>query len=300
MVLNMAATHLQILNLLGQGKDLYPLMDQEMLLEHLRFEDATTAHRFINTVFPESSVEQLEGIEVLIKLLVKRKASSAEAYEDPLNSLPYLIQGVHSKLNRITSILRSPVAPAKERFANNSKMPDAYSGSLRLKLLELLPIVVDLGYKAIDLELLRANTLGTCIDIFLGNPTNVFIHNGVSALLLLILKIGRQVLLEEAIVKCKILDKILHVFQEESKKPVATRADYFFHFIKLANEIEAIPSSHLKEMTRVNEAWVNFVKKDLNARNELDHRWSVLKPDRPPQREGIFGVRNREEALATI
>jgi len=130
-------------------------------------------------------------------------------------------------------------------------MPDAYSGSLRLKLLELLPIVVDLGYKAIDLELLRANTLGTCIDIFLGNPTNVFIHNDVSALLLLILKIGRQVLLEEAIVKCKILDKILHVFQEESKKPVATRADYFFHFIKLANEIEAIPSSHLKEMTRM-------------------------------------------------
>jgi len=60
MVLNMAATHLQILNLLGQGKDLYPLMDQEMLLEHLRFEDATTAHRFINTVFPEVRIFLLD------------------------------------------------------------------------------------------------------------------------------------------------------------------------------------------------------------------------------------------------
>jgi hypothetical protein len=40
----------------------------------------------------QSRVVRLEGIEVLMQLLKKRKASSAEAYGQALKDLPHLLQ----------------------------------------------------------------------------------------------------------------------------------------------------------------------------------------------------------------
>ena len=95
---------------------------------------------------------------------------------------------------------------------------------VRGQILELLPLIVDLGYKVLDAKLVQANTFATCIvrlpalwpsstwnatdpfprpppllhqDIFYSNPFNNFIHHGVNNFLMNALTTQRQALIDE-------------------------------------------------------------------------------------------------------
>lgn len=290
-----------VLRQLVEGEGLSPLVGRELLLEHLYIDNTKTAHRFFDSIFPESRVVRLEGIEVLMQLLKKRKASSAEAYGQALKDLPHLLQALHAKLDWITSMLRLPAAPRHEPPAkdNCAKLSEVSLGFLRLKILEMLPLIVDLGYKVLDAKLVQANTFATCIDIFYSNPFNNFIHHGVNNFLMNALITQRQALIDEAIVKCGLLDRMTNAFREEAKKPVAQRAGYLGHLAKLANEIAAIDSADFHTLLNSNSRWVRFVQRELRELNELDREWSKGRPERPARSDQSCGVRSREEALGS-
>jgi len=186
-------------------------------------------------------------------------------------------------------------------------------GRARLKVVELLAVLLQVGDEAVDGALMAANAMGLVMDLFARYPFNNLLHHQLFSMLAGMLSRASPPMVEHTFGACKLVAWLSGLPSEVTplQRPTGPppkgplRAGYLGHVTQIANLIvgAAAQQQAVADTLAGDDAWRRFVGGALQRRNEVEDvsRWECGRPtstemgdmgsegDEYQVRRGLFG-----------
>ncbi|KAJ1470763.1 SIT4 phosphatase-associated protein-domain-containing protein [Baffinella frigidus] len=212
-----------------------------------------------------------------------RHCTTASRWTGNTDMMP-VISEILDRLGDLVHVLRVP--PPMPVIVNTTGTLDPPLGSNRLKILEVMHLLIGLKNSEVDKVMIELGVLPTCLDLFFKYEWHNFLHNLVKKVVEIVVK-GENEELQRTLFsgEAKLLERIMdahHRNEEECKQAKATRKGYMGQLREMANmvvsesvaerEEEGAASNPGAAMMRAaldTEEWRAFVALFLKPLNEM-------------------------------
>lgn len=163
-------------------------------------------------------------------------------------------------------------------------------GRARLKVVELLAVLLHVGDEAVDGALIASNAMRLAMDLFAQYPFNNLLHHQVFYMLRGLLVRATPAMLTHTLGTCRLVSWLssLPVMVDPTPRPGAPppkgplRAGYLGHVTRMANLlVEAAASKQaVADALASDESWQRFAVGELQRRNEVEDvsQWECGRP----------------------
>ncbi|KAI8474021.1 MAG: SIT4 phosphatase-associated protein-domain-containing protein [Monoraphidium minutum] len=178
-------------------------------------------------------------------------------------------------LPALVSFLASQDADATQETPYGLLAPPL--GRARLKVVELLAVLLHVGDEAVEGALVAANAMGLVLDLFAQYPFNNLLHHQVHSMLEGVMGRASPAMVEHAFTTCRLVAWL-------SGLPVEgpLRAGYLGHVTQIANLVVAAAAQKqpVADALAGDAAWHAFVGGELQRRNEMEDvsHWECGRP----------------------
>jgi len=212
------------------------------------------------------------------------------------DSEPFIIAVKETIAKIIASIKLEKHATNLQPTQNQENPHDINPNQRRVSLCEIMLSFLKLQNSLIDSKIIENEGLAVLLDMFIKNPWNSILHNGLTKLFTFIIEHGSSALKENLLEQAKIIDFIIkesndseiQIYVKTGKK---TKKSYIAHLIILSNLIDGINDPIINNFCENHEGWQNFkieVLKQENDKNKgiIDKKLELLSEDETEQ-EGL-------------
>jgi hypothetical protein len=161
-------------------------------------------------------------------------------------------------------------------------------GRARLRIVELLAVLLRVGDDAVDAALIKAQSLQIVQELVVAYPFNNLLHHQMYALLLAVLRRASPVMVSHMFDDCQLVSWLLNLPQETTPIPrpgrtnkVPLRAGYLGHVTRIGQVLQeaAAQQQEIAEVLQANPSWPELLQQ-LSMRFELEDvsRWQCGRP----------------------
>lgn len=163
-------------------------------------------------------------------------------------------------------------------------------GRARLRIVELLAVLLRVGDDAVDAALIQAQSLQVVQELVAAYPFNNLLHHQMFALLLAVLRRASPVMVSHLFGECQLVTWLLQLPQEVSPAPrpgssssskVLLRAGYLGHVTRIGQVLQeaAAQQQEIADVLQANPSWPELLQQ-LAPRFELEDvtRWQCGRP----------------------
>lgn len=161
-------------------------------------------------------------------------------------------------------------------------------GRARLRIVELLAVLLRVGDDAVDAALIQAESLQIVQELFVAYPFNNLLHHQMYALLLAVLRRASPVMVSHMFGDCQLITWLLTLPQEVTPIPrpgrtnkIALRAGYLGHVTRIGQVLQeaAAQQQEIADVLQATPSWPELLQQ-LAPRFELEDvsRWQCGRP----------------------
>lgn len=161
-------------------------------------------------------------------------------------------------------------------------------GRARLRIVELLAVLLRVGDDAVDAALIKAQSLQIVQELVVAYPFNNLLHHQMYALLLAVLRRASPVMVSHMFDDCQLVSWLLNLPQEVTPIPrpgrtnkVPLRAGYLGHVTRIGQVLQeaAAQQQEIADVLQANPSWPELLQQ-LSTRFELEDvsRWQCGRP----------------------
>lgn len=161
-------------------------------------------------------------------------------------------------------------------------------GRARLRIVELLAVLLRVGDDAVDSALIKAQSLQIVQELFVAYPFNNLLHHQMYALLLAVLRRASPVMVSHMFGDCQLVSWLLGLPETVTPIPrlgrankVPLRAGYLGHVTRIGQVLQeaAAQQQEIADVLQANPSWPELLQQ-LQSRFELEDvtRWQCGRP----------------------
>jgi len=186
---------------------------------------------------------------------------------------PFVI-AVRDTIDKIVASIKLEKHATNIQPTQNQENPnDLNPNQRRVSLCEIMLNFLKLQNSLIDAKIIENEGLTVLLDMFIKNPWNSILHNGLTKLFTFIIEHGSSVLKENLMEQAKIIDFIIKESAEPEiqvylKTGNKTKKSYIAHLNVLSNLIDGINDSTINNFCENHEGWQTFKTEILKPEND--------------------------------
>eukprot|EP00667_Euglena_gracilis_P003168 EG_transcript_3178 len=234
-----------------------------------------------------------EGINLAISIIdsLVRKEDACRQMREKLQQMEMynseeLTLEVEASVNQTLKALLERAEELVEYLKHPGQLEDLHMtwvslspplGLARLKIVELLLVMMKTKKRYIEEELARLDMINICLDLFFQYDMNNLLHILVDEIVTSCLVSDNVQLITHLFDKCRILERILLAAEDDldasrQRQGRRLRKGYFGHITSMSNKIQQSEDQQpiVKEYTGRCDAWREYVTTTLAARNATD------------------------------
>jgi len=264
----------KIIELYGRGETLEPLIDIELALTHIPYNEVE-AHQMWDIAFPLKGSGFHYPLDVLLKIV--KNQLTAENINHEFAKL------FAKNIDKLCFILK-PLPASKLQFS-------------KLQVFQLFRLIVRMENPIATLAIVKSDILKHASDLFFKySGHSIFLAEFLDFVEYLLNQTAKaengsntvSTLLSQLFVELKFLERLMVKFKTESKKSIPARTGNFGHFTKIVNIVQqvAATSATVQRSIQGVTGWSMFVKGPLEEVNALNKVPDYLKPTGSPRKKG--------------
>eukprot|EP01004_Peranema_trichophorum_P009582 NODE_832_length_2321_cov_72.071429_g708_i0.p1 GENE.NODE_832_length_2321_cov_72.071429_g708_i0~~NODE_832_length_2321_cov_72.071429_g708_i0.p1 ORF type:complete len:691 (-),score=120.11 NODE_832_length_2321_cov_72.071429_g708_i0:172-2244(-) len=225
-----------------------------------------------SVIFIESTNLIIAIIDSLVRKEEMNKLCQNNKDEDSDidNKIDETFRGFLDFTEQLVAFLRNPGELEQIELTWGTLTPPL--GMVRLKVVELLLVLLKTKRRYVEDQMLQLNLLSVCLDLFFTYDMNNLLHILVDEIIVSCLYSENAELITDLFSKAQLLNRLIKAVQDdENRPPKSTRKGYFGHIISISNKIEeAKQNPMVNPFIESNQEWKRYVEGKLNEWNEKD------------------------------
>jgi serine/threonine-protein phosphatase 6 regulatory subunit 3 len=213
------------------------------------FESAENASALVNLSLPDLDAAEVSSSSLIGALYVLETLLSCNYISDLTNmendsagdsagnsETPEVFRALLSRIPMIAKYLEGGDEPAMISQYNRTETPSL--GMRRLKLVELVVILIQTRQTKVDVELISSKVLPLCVGLFFEFEWSNMLHSLVEAIIINVVESGSTELQSSLLTDGKLLDRILEAYRKDEARraePRSCRTGYIGHLNRLCN-----------------------------------------------------------------
>ncbi|XP_020115074.1 serine/threonine-protein phosphatase 6 regulatory subunit 3-like isoform X2 [Ananas comosus] len=265
-----------------------------------------SSQNFIHRIFGHalehspSKSALIHSLSVCIALLDPKKPSSSGFFHS-LRSQHLYESSVHINFETICAML-SKLGDLLELLnvsSDGNTLCTSYGelhpplGKHRLIIVEFVTVLLETGYEASDLQIIKSGVIQKILDLFFKYPFNNFLHHHVEKLIMACLESNRSAIIDHLFAECNIIRKFLNADKTpllSDSNPVTIpaagrkppRAGHIGHISRICNKLTqlGISNDHVQAYLQESGEWLDWLSYVLHERNTVENinHWTCGRP----------------------
>ena len=263
-----------LIQLLTQGKHLQALNSSNIIIDFIARSSENMSKDLIEVLVNDTSIQTLftclqseDSFRVVASLNILKALLQANLRVSLKTVTDHYFSGqvFQSNLSLLTQVLRRHKS---QTFTNTMKLEYEPLGEDRLKVIELVSILMRIPDDSLIQVLINSGIFDAVHDLFFAYPWHSILHNTFESIVAHVINTDNEVLIHHFLLEGEFLHKIVQTCADQ---PGKHRLGHLGVVHKIANMVKNSGNPLVFERLAGNEFWERFVNGYLEKRNKLDY-----------------------------